>query len=355
MNRLSQLLLGFALIGCVDVVEYPTEKNGRTEPSVFLLGIKSGNWVIEDNLIACIVNDSIPVQISNVVHGYYSLDFHIDKTGTYVTGSRFWGESKLWKNEVLLNNWSNRAHFEAMEIVGGHSYLAGYEWLDNWAEQATIWKDAVASHLLFTDPAFDYNRAFDVAASGSDVYAVGWEFDTDGVTAHNGIIWKNGVPQVLSPPSGFESARPMAIAVSGEDTYVTGYVHKQNGSLTPTAVTWKNGEPTILEYPLEREHLTWAIDIAVYGDDVHIAGRDQDHAIYWKNGKAFVLPGSVAASRISSVTSLFVFEGNVFISGTEHTDNSHGIYWKNGIPKAIPSLLEASCVFVTRLQLSEIP
>ena len=147
----------------------------------------------------------------------------------------------------------------------------------------------------------------------------------------------------------------MAVAVSGNDLYVAGYVHNPTTGY-PTAVYWKNGRPTILEQIPGRNDITWAMDIFIYGSDVHIAGRDSQNAIHWKNGKALMLPASnhegTYPSQIWDVTSIFVFEGDVYISGTEP---GHGIYWKNGIPKSLPSLAMASSIFVTRYKLPQAP
>jgi hypothetical protein len=89
-----------------------------------------------------------------------------------------------------------------------------------------------------------------------DVYAAGDE--STGRYDTQAVLWKNGIPQILS--DGERDARANMVAVSGSDVYVGGDKGGKGGY-------WKNGEFT--EVPGKYPHV---LDIAVDQDTAYAAG-----------------------------------------------------------------------------------
>lgn len=348
MKRLAHFLLGFAvllMVNCEESEESPVEKPVSKE-TVYLVGTKDLSPFTGANQITCVINDTLFLPLFSPMNGWYAFDFFTDGTDSYLLGFR-WSKSMVWKNGILLNDTSSWDRYSAMEVANGTVYVAG--WGTVLRETPTLWKNNFPILLPFTDPSFDNGRGYDVAVSGTNEYVVGYEFDVHGATNWNALIWKNGVPTILSKPvSHPEAARPLAVAVSGTDVHAVGFGFAPNGS--PGAIYWKNGEPTALEYPFSRENISWATDIVVNNGDVHIVGYDTyGEAIYWKNGVAFELPKSDTNpdTRIWDVSSIFLYEGDVYVSGSEDAGRWHAIYWKNGVPTVIDSLTTGDRIFVT--------
>jgi len=84
-------------------------------------------------------------------------------------------------------------------------------------------KDGVISGLLLYNPyGYPASTAIDVAVSGSTTYVVG-ATTTSSYSSSIPVLWSNGVPTVLTLPSGVTgSAAAYNIAVSGSTVYVVG-------------------------------------------------------------------------------------------------------------------------------------
>jgi hypothetical protein len=176
-----------------------------------------------------------------------------------------------------------------------------------------------------------------VSPAEVDVYVAGYEFDGTNFSAK---YWKNGSP--VSLPDGFEAS---SIAVVGSDVYVAG-----------DDKYWKNGRPVTLS-----DGSKWASanSIAVSGNDVYVAGAIHDiaggnngHAVYWKNGNLTYLPENTRpiqstdnypiSSTESRANSIFISGSDIYIAGEEtitklispypspgYIYGISALYWKN--------------------------
>ena len=151
------------------------------------------------------------------------------------------------------------------------------------------------------------SQANSIFVSGSDVYAAGGEFNTQGFVAE---YWKNGVVVTLAV-GGNTDTSALSVFVDGKDVYVAG-VDPGRGYVLEK---WRTG-------CLNRRDKRRGEDgpVVVSGTDVYVAGWeykttriDPSHtytapvAEYWKNGVVTELSDPLA----------FGIAHSIFLSGTD--------------------------------------
>jgi hypothetical protein len=102
------------------------------------------------------------------------------------------------------------------------------------------------------------------------------------------------------------------------------------------AVYWKNGKEFVLG---QGDAESTATSIAVAGDVVYTAGDIGDlfkyvtnQAVYWRSNQMIALTGETGAGTSGIVVS----NGDVFVSGWEYKGaNLTAVYWKNGVKTAL--------------------
>jgi len=95
---------------------------------------------------------------------------------------------------------------------------------------------------------------------------------------------------------------------------------------------WINGEETLLS---DRKNNSWATSVYVAGNDVYIAGYEEDETTknfvtkIWKNGIATSLTDNQVGSKANHV---FVLNADVYVTGSQFNNGKNVAYiWKNGI------------------------
>jgi hypothetical protein len=151
------------------------------------------------------------------------------------------------------------------------------------------------------------------------------------IAGNNGvspILWKNGIPDTLSPTIGDANQ----IFVSGNDIYVAGsYQHTinthtnvvQNGPDIGQYVYWKNGIPNNVDTPQENGIVP---SVSVSGTDVYFT-----NFYGWKNGTMIDFPGEGIPGKNFTPTGIictFAEGADVYFAGYDTLGN--GVYWKNG-------------------------
>jgi len=111
---------------------------------------------------------------------------------------------------VLTRLSDNQGSVNAIWVSGSDVYAVGYEYLGG-GIVARIWKNGVGTFL--TNNGSDANSLF---ISGNDIYIGGYE--SDGIKAIP-KIWKNGVPTILA--NNDKAASVMSIYVLGSIVYST--------------------------------------------------------------------------------------------------------------------------------------
>ncbi len=150
--------------------------------------------------------------------------------------------------------------------------------------------------------------------------------------------WIDGQELVLS--DGNYEAKANAVSASGNNVYVAGVDNNQ-------AVYWENNIE--IKLPVTSSFST-ANAIYISGNNIYIAGTDGPQAVYWKNGKEIALPGT----GFSKANSIFVVKNDVYVAGIDRDGMSiYAAYWKNGIEKILgqansgAGLTSAQSIFVS--------
>ncbi|HQW93057.1 MAG TPA: hypothetical protein PKY28_08145 [Ferruginibacter sp.] len=234
---------------------------------------------------------------------------------------------KYWKNGIPTTlSMGLLAEFGSMTVVGNDVYVCGNE-IDNTKHVAKYWKNGVETKL--TDGT-NHANAYAIAVSGNDVYVVG----SDGVSGAR--LWKNGTAINLTGLRG-----PYSIAVAGNDVYVG---CNQLIGTTEVAVYWKNGQVV----PLSDGNRDARLRSIVVDNNgvVHATGHESDpvsvpvpkYAVgkYWNSKGASVNLSNATDWNWVNPYAIAVYGNDVFIAGYE-VDGINGYnyiitkFWKNGV------------------------
>ena len=139
-------------------------------------------------------------------------------------------------------------------------------------------------------------------------------------------LWKNGEVQNLTNKNGGSAH---SVFVSGNDVYVAG---NQNDNAT----LWKNGVVQQLS-----KQAGEANAVFVSGNDVYVAGCEDGFAKLWKNGIAQNLTDG---KDWGCAYSVFVSEKDVYVAGVE---DGKAKLWKNGVAQNLTAGSSANSVFVS--------
>ena len=183
--------------------------------------------------------------------------------------------------------------------------------------------------LLLTTFATSCNEKDDAvtepAELESGVYAAGFYFDGAEAQA---VYWMDSVPTPVT--SGEVPAIATSLAVRDEVVHVVGYEDE-------IAKYWKNG---IAESLSGAGKWSRATDVAVFQDDVYIAGYATDAifnqvATYWKNGERHPLTTTVASNPVfANANAIAVTLDGVYVAGDVlyPLDGEAGAtIWVNGV------------------------
>lgn len=265
-----------------------------------------------------------------------------DTGNAYIFGSQRIGsdttfEATYWKNGVavtLSKSKPSRYNLVAGLVVSdGDVHAIGVD-----GHFLMYWKNGVATNL-----GDSLGVLGELCISNGDVYFLGGSDSNSGET----VVFKNGVPSFIKL-QGLASTNPFdctAMVILGNDVYLGGSIETSSG-ISP--MVWKNGVPVI-----STTAQGWISDLAVSGGDVYacatllVNGSSVGQAAYWKNGQLVTLADG---TRRTGATSIFIFGGDVYISGWAETGNAVvATYWKNGVETQLPfsgGSCEAAQVFV---------
>lgn len=153
--------------------------------------------------------------------------------------------------------------------------------------------------------------------SGSDLYVAGTEI---GTADHAAYYRKNGGSRVVCPGKG---PRVSGVWSDGTDVYLY-------GDIDYDASCWKNGASIGLsEGSAVSAVATSGADLYLAGYSIDVTGPHSSvtNVIYWKNGKAWRLPGEDAISKAIQV----IGGADVYNAGWSMYQHSQtACYWVNG-------------------------
>ncbi len=249
-------------------------------------------------------------------------------------GNILLGITQLVADEGKMDLCYNVSEGVASECAGNDVYIVGFSRVGNGNQEATIWKNGVATVLSNgsnTDGSYHGSFAESVYVSGTDVYVVGYETYTNGKDAAK--LWKNGVVTSLTDGNALTQSRANSVYISENNIYIAGY---ESFNTTLVAKLWKNGEAISLT---DGGIFSEAYSVHVYGNDVYVSGvnsiynenmdRNTVVATIWKNGVATSLTDGTS---FSSARSVYVSGSDVYVSGSEDEGGQRiAKVWKNGV------------------------
>ncbi len=235
---------------------------------------------------AMIWNNGVAQPLTNGNHESGSFSIFAWKDNVYVAGYDS-TVAILWKNgmPILLSDGTVPTQATSLFVSNGDVYVVGNEQHAD-VNKAILWKNGKPQYLS------GGSYATSVFVSGDDVYVAGGN-------GLRGMVWKNGVEQILF--SSGDNSYASSIYVAGEDVYVAGYEAQWDYTYSfddyvygpAKAMLWKNGVPTPLTNGSQDAK---ANSISVSGDDVYVVGYKGDTAVIWRNGIANSLGKGYASS-----------------------------------------------------------
>jgi hypothetical protein len=245
-----------------------------------------------------------------------------------------------WKNGVsyTLSGPNPSGAATVMTIAGTDIYLAGYSFTNPANTFVTYWKNGVASVLQ------NYvvnGSATGIAVSDTDVYITGYSYSLNGAPVP--AYWKNGTVDTL-PLTG-SGAQTMAITLSGADVYVVG-----NDVDFQKAMVWKNGVMTSLGVGYAEAIAVADTNVYVAGDSYPPSGGSSDYiAAIWINGLTTPLGYTSSIYYAGHASAIAIFGNDVYVAGYTYDQNGSGTtvatYWKNGSPVQLEfGMANAICV-----------
>lgn len=258
-----------------------------TGNDVYVAGSNGSEAVIWKNGVSTVLASGIGGGVNSIF---------VDGNDVYATGICNCGISNagiLWKNGVqtVLNNGFLAADPQSVFVAGSNAYVAGYDRDVVVSYDAKVWINSGVGTILAGGNNGNA-AAFSVFVSGSDVYVAGYEY---GGSKNLAMLWKNGVPTVLS--NGTYHAYAQSVYIVGSNVYVAGY---ETQLINDVAVMWKNGVRIVLSVGTNE---AFARSIFVFNGDVYVAGEESSKATLWKNGVATVLNST---NNYGTANSVFV-------------------------------------------------
>ncbi|MBL7700709.1 MAG: hypothetical protein JNM14_00545 [Ferruginibacter sp.] len=327
MKHLQKLFMLLSIIAVIssckknDII--PVAKN------VYIAGRLSNGTIG----VAAYWKNGVATQVTNGTKASVAYAIAVSGSDIYVGGIEIDDPSghatlKYWKNGVptTLSMSSSLAEFGSMTVVGKDVYVSGSE-MENMTHVAKYWKNGIETKL--TDGT-NHASANAIAVSGNDVYVLGSEWGS------GTKLWKNGTAINLPGLRG-----PYSIAVAGKDVYVG---CNQLIGTTEVAVYWKNGQVVRLSDGTKDARLR---SIAVDNNGVvHATGSEIDHinvpiprysvGKYWNSKGASVNLSNAVEWNWMNPYAIAVYGNDVFIAGYEmdgFNGNNYTItkFWKNGV------------------------
>ena len=342
-------IIGFSFIAC-------DEKTDDNETTVDTASF-AGTWKASGERSIVFTGNTFNYKVNNVTQysGTFSasgstITFNESNLGTAsgnftLTATTLTLSNHTWDNSVN-GTYTKEGGSESVGGLGNKVYMAGYE---GSSARAMLWNGDISQQL-----SDEGSRANSVFVSGSDVYAVGNEYNyTAG--GNRAILWKNNTAQMLSTTR----SNANSVYVSGSDVYAVGEVFEH--LVGDKATVWKNGTAQTLSNTSSR-----AYSIFVSGSNVYAAGfvgstSEYDYgnrATLWVNGTAQTL-----STNPSNANSIYVSGSDVYVAGVVYVDgNFRATLWKNGIAQTLnntPSIaynvfISGSDVYVAGLSASSI-
>jgi hypothetical protein len=235
----------------------------------------------------------------------------------------FYGRKDLhaayWKDNTPVT--LDFGYLVDLAVSGTDVHAIGYIESASSPTMPTYWKNGQPMPL---EDLTLWDRLTSIATSGQDIYICATREQSSSVNT-TARYWKNGKLIFSTELTDDSFDRAYDIAASGNDVYMVGTNYG-------IAKMWKNGIVTFLS-DANSSTFTVAQHIRIIGSDVHIIGTENSSVIrYWKNGIATPLEGSPRGFP----SSFALTDGHIYISGdgtlpSFQPDQFFAKYWDNGV------------------------
>jgi hypothetical protein len=286
--------------------------------------------------------NNIPVEhnpvVSNVyVGGFYRADNNGNFGGLY------------WKNGIV-NYISDEGQVYTVAVSDSNVLTTGTNrYIDAYAGNPVLnqyWSNNTVVAIPQSNASI-----LSVAASGTDIYALGYYPVNNADTSYNISYWKNGNEIPLVQNNGSRVGVTPVIS-RNNDVYIAGgqTIPNLSASGMDTIFYWKNGQRVYVASSIQDNTTTgiapYTMDVS--GSDIYIFGEKNSQPVYWKNGVVTQLPDSInfgGGFEFSNPAHSFAVSGNdVYIAGSV---NSKALYWKNGVVNFLTNGRFAYCIAVS--------
>lgn len=291
----------------------------------------SGNYVINNQNIACYWKNGIRVDLSQSNDDAYAHSIYVNNGDVYVTGDKYGQNSDnavYWKNgqiNILSNNMSVA---KGIFIKNNDVYIAGYELYANQTEwTAKYWKNGVSVNLTNGNTEA---IASSIYVFNNDVYVAGHQYDNFIKTAK---YWKNGTPTSLNDFSTLNS-----IHINENIVYSCGYEAANSVNVT-TGVFFKNINKLNVS---QNQNSSNCQDIEFSNNKVYVVGSEKNAQNTFV-AKIWIDNVPTELSNLPSVSNgISIKDNNFFICGTIKKDNTSianiPVFWKNNVLTELQSI-----------------
>jgi len=291
-----------------------------------------------------------------------------ENVDVYVAGYNDYGQAVLWKNGDPISL-SGGSIANSVFVSESDVYITGYEPSTTFGVKTVLWKNENPT-ILAEEGSNTINSVF---VARGNVYVAGNNNDPNR-NDDGAVLWKNGIPTILT--AGVKSESASSVFVAGNDVYVTGaaWYNEDVAGITSWVLPtlWKNGVPSILTIPTHSNigfSSCTAGSVFVANNNVYIVGvgtggcssnyRDITIAILWKNGIPTFLTDEneemfFNGQKLSEAYSVYVDGSDIYVAGAigtfinNYSDISwSATLWKNGVPIALDKNFYATSVFVS--------
>ncbi len=284
-------------------------------------------------------------------------------SGVVYTGN--YGYAVVWKNGVpiRLSPDSNASEATRMAVSGGDVYVLGFihDILSQnntgiqYSSNPIYWKNgapytipnATAVNSIFTNGNDVYIGG---AVKSAYVYGSGVHAGLHGAKA---AYWKNNEPldslNSAQNSLSYNSSQITAITANSTGVFAVG-----SSDFYPLEY-WTNDLPGELSGATPNSIAT---GVAANGSDLYISGiifsNGYNHAVYWKNNQQTTLQTDLTSGQSGSAANDIALYGNdVYIAGEAHLNIGNGVegayIWKNGVYTKLPGGSRggmASCIAI---------
>ncbi len=314
MKKFLFALIGLTMLSACGGGDSDSGDSDNPMAGVYMSGATSEE--VDANAILYKDGEITQLDASAISTSVFVTDSETYMSGIYRDGIKdkpcYWvGTSKI----NLTIGAANEGFATSIYVDGDDIYVGGY-YDDSGTKMACYWKNGDMVDL-------GEGEVTAITVSGSDVYSAGYD------DPFKPVYWKNTTKIALSALPGIA----YDIKTDGTNVYTAGVVIDGN----TIAVYW---DGTTMNELTNGASDAVASSISMSGDDIYIAGLDQDYSkvVYWKNnsaGKVNMDSGSyVPMDSLKSwaTPKIFVKDSDVYMSaplGVNADDASVGGYWKN--------------------------